>query len=337
MSNRNMLSTYLCMAFCVSAVMFSRYKPSNENLFGKFPDKLAPGVYLITGWIIFYMMILGQTESGYVALLVSFVLLFPFVATCRRSAARLIFMFSGCLFWIWASAGIHHNLKDWEHLPNIWRPFGPGLIFLAVLLAVLALGLAFIPKLPKINRWVFRSAWYALIVAAAIAIVIAIPQLAAISGHKTIHAASEILQGNFDDTLGGHRIFIWRRAITLVPERPLFGHGPDNFAIVFMERFVEDAEGITYDKAHNEYIQQLVDNGILGLSALLAFYGLSLWKLRKKLQNPVSLALLLAMTAFMVQAFFNFSTPFAHPMVWALWGMVCAAGIRGGENPENTG
>ena len=324
MSNRNMLSTYLCIAFCVCAVMFSQLRPAGK----KFIHSVPSLIYLVFGFIIFYMMILGQTESGYVGVLVALAAVFPFAAKDSRSAARLLMMLAGCAYLLWVSIRIHAAFPLWQ--PTPWAAFEVWLIPLAAVLAVLALVLLFMP-LPRLKAKTFRIAWYSAIAAVMIAIVIAIPMIAQVSGHKTIHAANEILQGNLDDSLGSHRMFIWRRAITLVPQRPIIGYGPDNFVIVFNEHFREEGLEKTnqaYDKAHSEYIQQLVDNGILGLAALLAFYGISFWGLRKKLDNPMAAALLLGMTAFLVQAFFNFSTPFAHPVVWVLWGIINAVGTQ---------
>lgn len=312
MSNRNVLSTYLCMALCVGVVMFIQNK-----------DKLNMA-YFGMSCAIFYMLILGQTEGGYVGIILSLVLLIPMIAKNMDSLRRMLFVMGIFLLEISLSAFVH--LKRWA-VGSSWAPFKYYFIILA---AVLIAGSAIL-NLVKQNREfkakIYYPAWYVTMAVILIAAVIAIPQLAQISQHKAIQGAAAILSGNLDDQLGSGRIFAWRRALPMVFEKPFFGYGPDGFKNAFNAVYREETLevfGWVFDKAHNEYLQIAIDNGILGLLAILSFYGAVLVKAFKSKADFRILALIFALTGFLIQAFFNIFTPFAHPVAWALWGILAA-------------
>ena len=318
MSNRNFLSTYLCLAFCACLVLFSA---SPAPATSKFKCKWQ---YLFMGWILFYMLLLGQTEAGYVGILFSVALLLPLLLLDLHSAGRFFLFLSGCCLLVWVSVQLHD--PAWQS--SVWTPLAPWFLLAAFVLAVIAPLLWHLPTpfppFIKITPKIWRIVWYTLLVILMIATLVAIPKLAHRTGHPILQEAAEILQGNFDDTFGSNRLFIWKRTLRMVPDKPLFGHGPDTFYPAFMARFGEEAIAKNYnryDKAHNEYLQILFDNGALGLLSLLSFAGLIIAGLVKRCAKPAHAAILLALACFLIQAFFSFSTPFAHPLVWAFWGI----------------
>lgn len=309
MSNRNVLSTYLCLAFSFCAVLFSHSSGKKEQW-----------AYLVMGWIIFYMLLLGQTEGGYIGILGSLALLFPILFSTPLQAGRFLFMMSGCSFFIWVSVQVHFD--TWPS--SVWAPVAPWFLFLSLLLTTIGAFFMKSKNLPPFPARYYRIIWYSLVLFSVILVIFLIPSIAEISNHKAVQAANEILKGNFDDRLGSDRMFIWKRTLRMIPEKLLFGHGPDTFFPSFMNRF--GVESITknfirYDKVHNEYLQILFDNGLVGLSSQLLFWGIILKSLIKRHQNTLCCSLLLALSCFLVQAIFSFSTPFAHPLVWALWGL----------------
>jgi putative inorganic carbon (HCO3(-)) transporter len=248
MSNRNVFSSYLCLVLPVAVVLF--VKSRNKKRFWLLPLIGLNG----------YAFLLANTRSGYIGLLVGFLLLLPFIAKDKPS-----------------------------------KPFRRGwFIGLAVLLV---------------------AGWLIL------------PVAAEKSGSKTLHEISEISRLRLSDKAGSNRGYVWKNSLSVVPEHLLLGFGPDGFHRVFEQRFNAECRerfGMAFDKAHNEYLQVLVDAGVLGLLALLAFYGLLFWSVRKKLDNPCVLAVVAALLCFSIQAFFNINTPFAHPVAWVLWGLLGA-------------
>ena len=311
MSNRNLLSTYLCVVFCVCFVLFTR-----EN---HPPQKC---LYLFISWILFYMLLLGQTEAGYMGVLISTAVLFPFVFPTAKNIGWFFIMLSGCCLLVWVSVKVH--FASWP--PSAFAPAANWFLTAAVLFVVTALLLLKL-NLPAIPQKNYKIIWYLFIILLFAAVIFSIPYLANATGYSAIIEANEILHGNFDDSFGSNRMFIWKRTLSMIPENLILGHGPDTFYPAFMERF--GAESIAknynqYDKAHNEYLQILFDNGILGLLSILSFAVVVLKGLLKRSERSTHAALLLALTCFMVQAFFSLSTPFAHPIIWTLWGFAAA-------------
>ena len=318
MSNRNVASTYLCLAFCVSLVMFS------------LKTKKVHWAFLPIGLLIFYGLLIARTESGYVGLAVSVALAFPFMASTRRAAARFLLMAAGCLGMMWVEASI--GLTD-PVLSSYWAFARPYLLPAALALSAVAAALFFI-KLPPLPVRASRIAWYALLIILLVVFVISLPKLAAVTGNRSLTELSSILQGNLDDSFMSGRMMVWKRALPMVPDRILFGYGPDNFFNSFNavhHDAVYAAQNQTYDKLHNEYFQVLFDNGILGLLSILGFYGALIFAARKKLNNPMVLGLAVALLCYMAQAFFNFVSPFAHPVAWTLWGILGALLYENGQ------
>lgn len=313
MSNKNMFSVYLCVIFCISTVLFCQHE-----------TKLR-WVFLPCALITFYMALLGDTESGYVGLLGSFALLFALIIKDRQSAARFFLLAALCavLGWLYPlslQVFIQKTATVSDLLGSIW-------LKAALAFAVIAAVLGLIRRPLPLHTRAFRIGWIGVVVLVAIVAVLLLPGVAERTGHRLLMEANDLLHGNLYDSMGSNRGYIWNRALQLVGQHPILGHGPDNFGWVFYEQFGEEAAsryGVMFDKAHNEYLQSLVDVGILGVGSLLAFYFLLLWRARKHVQRPMVVAVGLAMVFFMIQAFFNFAQPFTTPIIWTLWGVLAA-------------
>lgn len=144
-----------------------------------------------------------------------------------------------------------------------------------------------------------------------------------------------------DEGSGTDRIFIWKRALKLIAERPIIGSGPDTFGLVFMDKFGKETfqfhnryyQGkpgekllyITINKAHNEYLQIAATMGIPALIFYIAFIIMSCWKLFKALKlNIKLLPLLISILGYMIQAFFNISVVSVAPLFWAVLGIAAS-------------
>lgn len=330
MSNANTYSTYLVLALCISAIMLIRKS-------GKWQ------IYLPCTFIIFYMLLLANTDSGYVGIILSFAICFAFIVKDKKCAGRFFGLLATCFVLMWVHGStytyIAENFPEYQWWsPNV-KPLMPFLPVMACAAAVLCAFFLF-AKLPKISSKAWRRAWIILLVAVIVIAVIFIPFVTEKSGNPSIFQAAEILKGNVDDSFLSGRAGIWRMSRELIENRPLIGYGPDGFGMVFRENFddVTIAQFETYfDKAHSEYVQALVDTGISGLCALLALYALALWGARKQLHHSAVIALFTAVLAFLIQAMFNFSTPIAHPIVWAAWGVMVAAYRHMPAADSNTG
>lgn len=129
------------------------------------------------------------------------------------------------------------------------------------------------------------------------------------------------------DNAGSYRMFIWRRAVTLLPERPLLGYGPDNFGNPFMKKFKQDVYdkigNVYFDKAHNEYLQIAICTGIPSALCYIVFIGLIEFKALKKARKDILIVpVFCGVTGYLVQAFFNISVVSVAPVFWAMLGIL---------------
>ena len=80
--------------------------------------------------------------------------------------------------------------------------------------------------------------------------------------------------GNVESSLG-QRIEMWRNAIDMVPANPLLGLGKRGYMANKLE-LIREGKVVPsigeYTNAHNEYVDALVKQGLVGLAALLALF-----------------------------------------------------------------
>ena len=131
----------------------------------------------------------------------------------------------------------------------------------------------------------------------------------------------EIVKGNIKDNYGTNRMFIWKETIKVVPNNLTYGVGVDNFYYAFGKRpLVRKYRYI--DKAHNEYLQILVCEGIYALISYLVFIGILVVKGIKYSNKNNTLFLLLPVLSYLVQAFFNISVIEVAPLFYICLGLL---------------
>jgi hypothetical protein len=152
---------------------------------------------------------------------------------------------------------------------------------------------------------------------------------------RPIYEAREMLHGRAAGTFGSSRIHLWQSALETFPNLPnrpehpklqtlLIGSGPDTFWYTLpIEAHQLFGTFGGFDKAHNEYLQILICQGILGLLCYLIFLGYLLFKaVPKAFKNPMLMAVLAGFAGYCVQAFFNISLPIASQMLWVMAGVL---------------
>ena len=145
------------------------------------------------------------------------------------------------------------------------------------------------------------------------------------NGHSSgmVWEASEVLRGNWNDTFGSRRIFIWRNVLENIHmETLLLGTGPDTLGYWPIEPFSRyiDAIGRTVftgiDAAHNEYLHILATGGLL---SLLSYMGALFWAMIKWLRAPDNTLSAISGTGmlfYFIQAFFGISQFLTAPFFW---------------------
>ncbi|PJA45968.1 hypothetical protein CO174_01220, partial [Candidatus Uhrbacteria bacterium CG_4_9_14_3_um_filter_50_9] len=105
----------------------------------------------------------------------------------------------------------------------------------------------------------------------------------------------------------GSRFVLWEMAWKGIQERPLLGWGLENFQYVSLEYFnpclgtEACGNGMWIDRAHNKFLDLLIDSGLIGLFAFLAIHvGVVLTIIkgyRKKWIPPIALTVILTTLA----------------------------------------
>lgn len=175
--------------------------------------------------------------------------------------------------------------------------------------------------------------------------------------------ATEVAKGNLDDSYGTKRMYIWKKTVEIIPKYFWHGVGVDSFHKAFDgEALIRKTETkkILYDKAHNEYLQLLITQGIFALVAYMWLCGFVVIRgLKKGLKSDkyennlkiiengklaenskgkkkvkktekietTQIYLVLPIIGYMVQAFFNISVIEVAPIFWMALGL-CAGNIE---------
>lgn len=107
--------------------------------------------------------------------------------------------------------------------------------------------------------------------------------LLASPARKNIPFLQNLLETNYGS--GNERIRIWSNSFDLWKESPVFGKGSGDWKIEILKTPLQftQAEGGTvfFQRAHNDFIQIAVENGLVGLVLILLFFGISSFLLFK--------------------------------------------------------
>ncbi|HWR24513.1 MAG TPA: O-antigen ligase family protein [Feifaniaceae bacterium] len=319
LGNIDVVSSYLS----ITVVLFGL-------LYVKHPGKFRP-LYLAAGALNTYMLVVAGAEAGMVGALAAFALSLPFVVSDIKALARLLLLGDvyALMIFLFNTSNTAPGTLDLLH--SRWFLISLALLILGGILFLIAGRVRFTPNAVAM-RWA-GVALIALILALGAA---AVEHIGKDPASGTIYQARELLHGNLQDEFGSYRGFIWNRTFRLLKESTpvpqlLFGSGPDTFVDRFGP-FQDEAKAllhIIYDKAHNEYLQILICQGVLGLISYLVFIGAVLKNaVKRAFSDPLLLACLLACVSYLVQAFFSISLPISAPVFWILLGVVALLSRR---------
>ena len=124
------------------------------------------------------------------------------------------------------------------------------------------------------------------------------------------------------------RLLMWRDTVPVILERPLLGHGPDNFTEPFKRHAGEDLraffpDGTVIDKAHNEFLQVAATTGLLGLAVYLWVF-ISYFRNAYRSGGWPLLALAGSVLAYILQLQTAFTTIATGVTFWAILGVSVA-------------
>jgi hypothetical protein len=165
----------------------------------------------------------------------------------------------------------------------------------------------------------------------------------------------EIRSWGFEDRerLGSGRGYIWSRSLPLLTNTLVKGYGPDTYAIYFPQYdYVGKLKTWgtpkrVVDKPHNLYLQIALNTGIISLIAVVILFGVYFfssvriyWNENKNnIYMIVGLGVLIALSGYLVTAFFNDSVISVAPVFWVLLGLGISINLKLKLNnsPELTG
>ena len=329
LGNTNIVSTYACAAILLCGFLFVRYTPPPGKKAGGKPSLVWwQPLWLVASALNFWLMDFGGADSGRIGMLVAILFAVPFVVETIMALGRFLILASS-----WAAV---YTLQRLFFEVNVLetRTTDSLLPYAAVVVLLLAAGLVLVKLGMERDedapaKWKVGVIMVVAIIATGIVGVEMLGRQDSEEGSvgNMMYEAREILHGNIQDEFGTNRVYIWRNAIGEFPKNPIIGSGPDTFNAVFPEE-AQLFYGQNYDTAHNEYLQILICQGILGLLFYLVFLaGVLVRPIPMAFKNPIVMAVLVAFVGYCAQAFFNISLPIASQLLWVFAGMLRGQGI----------
>jgi len=327
LGNTNIVAAYCSLVIPLFAALFAE----ERTKYGWF--------YLAASVMSFALLLITRGDGGKVGVLGGMVLLIPFWISNRERLGKIFIALSG-----WSVVYMAYNLyldalkrnpelhlipfRDRRFLQG-FTPVNPVLLILLILIPLTAgLFLTFLlKKWPEPRR--MKIAGFAFLTLAAVGGVLFIEIIGArIVGQprNIFWQAREILHGRMQDSFGTNRGWVWIRGLSVIPEHPILGTGPDTFYHALGDTLQHEAfrrYNIVFDKAHNMYLQIAVCMGIPALLAFLTFWGgLFAGFIKKALSRPFLLACGAGALSYLIQAFFLVDMPVDKPLLWAVFGVM---------------
>ncbi|MDD2972488.1 MAG: O-antigen ligase family protein [Lachnospiraceae bacterium] len=147
---------------------------------------------------------------------------------------------------------------------------------------------------------------------------------------------------NWNDSWGSGRIYLWKvvvKAFTEMPfTRQLLGAGPDCFAPYIYTHYGNSLQGFLAEwwgdaevaSAHNEWLNALINTGILGMISYMSIFATALYTFYRKCRdgaesNWICLSIIGCLAAYCVNNSVSFQQVMSTPYIFALMGMGMAA------------
>lgn len=324
--NKNMFSSHLCVTLPAAVTMFVHSE-----------RKLFKAIYLCAAALGGMAFVACDSDSAVLGLGVfAAVFLIVYVRRPQRLKQFLLMLTvmlgSVKLLGLIAAAGAQH--KKLEAIPSKIMHADAAYVVLAVLAVLTALLYLLDYKTP--GKLLPRAVPVVLGSLLGLAVLGGLGTVVYFSVIDTKTDLGELDRTlRFSDSWGTHRGFMWNKAMEEFGKlsfiKKLFGTGPETFYYIFSPHFAElydrFGDGST-DAAHNEYINYLLNIGIVGLGAYLTFAGSALVRAFKAARRyPLTLVFASAVVAYMAQAVVNIALPIATPLFF-LFLALCEAGAR---------
>jgi O-antigen ligase len=152
----------------------------------------------------------------------------------------------GIVLW-WVAVGLHHAWRQWAGKHSASKQTNPKSHRLAWVAAVL-IGLAALSQTPVLER----------------------PAQSLQDAVNEIRASSQSTTDGANSSVGA-RLYMWQNSLTAIEASPWVGHGREG-RIALLREWADAAQSDLVKQlghVHNEYLHQLMDHGLWGLSSQL--------------------------------------------------------------------
>ena len=327
--NINTCTIYVAALLAISMILFTQEK-NQKRMFWYY------GNMILTS----FALIMGSSDNAYLSLAAIFGLaplwLFQTKTGLRRYVISLATFFTVILCINGINKAYASSVLGIDSAFKLiaGTKFLPVLV---VLLWVIAVVLIFMNRKPQalMNRTTDDSMnkvavciWIGVIAVVCLAVLFVLYD-ANFGGHADKYGAlsSYVV---FNDEWGTQRGYVWKRAMEIYTKKlnllqKIFGYGPDTFALIMQYYYpgeMQNGRMVIFDSAHNEYLHYLVTTGFVGMASYLVFMVSSIVAMAKKIkEQPIVAAVMLAVTAYAIQAVVNINLPIAMPIILQLLAM----------------
>lgn len=299
--------------------------------------RIAGGVLMTLG---FCTLVTQNSDSAYFALVGVLIVFFMISARERVWMCR----FMGVLTLFFASAKIMYFLMQMHPNPAfeadfitklIWTSGWTWVLLVACLLITILLHAA--GKKTEIclypEAWMWRLCRIVPLVAAAVpmcVVIVMILQTRGVLPHVISDRLADISYFNWNDAWGNGRGRIWRFSVKMFSEESiwhkLFGLGPDCFHSYVNAHYSEEEALLWGTKqltnAHNEWLNMLINAGILGAAAYIGIFVTAIRRFfRKSGQNALLAGITAACVSYMCYNFFCYQQVLCTPFIFMLMGI----------------
>ena len=137
------------------------------------------------------------------------------------------------------------------------------------------------------------------------------------------------VDGKLDNGIGSDRLLLWRDGLESIPRHWATGIGLDNYYQVFIEKYGGADYAFFRAKAHNEFINTLVTQGVFAFAFYMFVFARTVVINVKKVfrsdneeVRAMSWLLLAMFITYLAQAFFNTSVRSVAPHFWLVLGLL---------------
>lgn len=337
--NLNTLTNYTGLLAGVSVVMFVRENNLYKSIF-----------YGFTSICCFAGCVFGLSDNAVLSVLIIYMVT-PFIAVkTRKEFLKFVISISFIFLNIFFMYLGYHSGHSVSWMGSFFKELTSRPIFvwafIPIILISIAVGVACYKIKPKTElgqeytnpfdapmSTIFHKVWLGLIIAGVALVTFAVIDYNFIHNFDafwgTLPSSGQL---RINDDWGTHRGHNWRIAFTnfavFNPFHKLFGYGPDTYLVVTERSFYEEMVkkyGEVYDSAHNEYINYLICEGIVGLGSYLGI-GISsiVYGLKANKKNIWMGAIAMGIISYMFQAVVNIAIPITTPIFFTLMFMMVA-------------